>query len=292
MNLTYSFHEYCDSLGIENHFVNNILSYDDTTLFCPAGMQQFKAEFKNPGHSETVANIQKCLRMNDLESLGDATHLALFHMLGLFSFRDWDMDRAVEFWMTWLKNIDLPITSFHIHPDKFNDWKHIAHRYDVTPVADIECKWSDGDIGGYCLEMYYKGIEIGNIVNPLGNCIDAGFGYERIDHLVNGTKWLTRTESLRNTILSILESDVEPSNKGAGYVLRRLIRILMRELAFKTSDELNDTSHILSAFPSFISELDKIDKLSELYYKHKDKNLDKDAKWWYETHGIHLEDYT
>lgn len=291
MNIIHNFHEYClHEVGIESHFVNSVLSYDDTTLFCPAGMQQFKAQFKNPDHSGTVANIQKCLRMNDLESLGDSTHLALFHMLGLFSFRDWDMAKATNFWMTWLTRIGLRVDSFHIHPDKFNDWKYMASEYGTEAVIDNTCKWSDGDIGGYCLEMYHGDTEIGNIVNPLGNCIDAGFGYERIDHIVNGTKWLTRVESLRNTIIAIFESEVEPSNKGAGYVLRRLIRILNRELLTTPLPDPNFL-HILHAFPAYTLELTRIDKTKELYQKLKDKNLDKDSTWWYETHGVFLEDY-
>ncbi|WP_171898176.1 hypothetical protein [Rhizobium leguminosarum] len=34
---------------------------------------------------------------------------------------------------------------------------------------------------------YKHGVEIGNIVNPLGTCIDVGFCTERLDLVANGT---------------------------------------------------------------------------------------------------------
>lgn len=49
---------FCKHKGIPFSLDNKVLSYDDTTLFCPAGMQQFKSQFKD--HSIvncTQANI-------------------------------------------------------------------------------------------------------------------------------------------------------------------------------------------------------------------------------------------
>jgi alanyl-tRNA synthetase len=33
---------------------DNVRSYDETTLFCPAGMQQFKPLFKDGTHKGTI----------------------------------------------------------------------------------------------------------------------------------------------------------------------------------------------------------------------------------------------
>ena len=48
---------------------DNVKSYDDTTLFCPAGMQQFKSKFKDLSYKGTISNIQSCLRLNDREDI-------------------------------------------------------------------------------------------------------------------------------------------------------------------------------------------------------------------------------
>ena len=71
-----------------------------------------------------------------------------------------------------------------IHPDKLDEWRSLYDNYDVEVRADEECKWSDGDIGGYCTEFFKNDVEIGNIVNPLGTCIDVGFGLQRLNMFV------------------------------------------------------------------------------------------------------------
>jgi hypothetical protein len=40
-------------------------------------------------------------------------------------------------------------------------------------------------MGGYCTEFYHNGVEIGNIVNTMDKFIDVGFGYSRLDAIVN-----------------------------------------------------------------------------------------------------------
>lgn len=67
-----------------------------------------------------------------------------------------------------------------IHPDRLVEWTPL-YGGRVPIVPDPECIWSDGGISGYCTEFYKDGVEIGNIVNPLGTCIDVGFGAERLD---------------------------------------------------------------------------------------------------------------
>ena len=73
-NIEQIYQNFCKKKGIKFQLDENVKSYDDTTLFCPAGMQQFKDRFKNPDNT-TVANIQSCIRLNDLEEIGDGTHM-------------------------------------------------------------------------------------------------------------------------------------------------------------------------------------------------------------------------
>lgn len=50
-------------------------------------MQQFKSLYSDANFSGTFANLQSCLRIGDLDEIGDGAHLLYFNMIGLFSFR-------------------------------------------------------------------------------------------------------------------------------------------------------------------------------------------------------------
>ena len=63
----------------------NIVPTDNTTLFVCSGMQELKPKFANPD-GRTHSSIQSCIRTNDLDSIGDGTHLSSFEMIGNFSF--------------------------------------------------------------------------------------------------------------------------------------------------------------------------------------------------------------
>jgi alanyl-tRNA synthetase len=92
--------------------------YNDSTLFCPAGIQQFN-HLINTGFKGTFANIQPCIRLNDLEEIGDGSHLLYFNMIGLFSFRELTLQQAIDFWMSFISNkLELKLSKITIHPDK------------------------------------------------------------------------------------------------------------------------------------------------------------------------------
>jgi len=254
----------------------SIKPYDDTTLFCCSGMQQFKSKFVDLSYKNvTISNIQPCIRINDIEEIKDQTHFLYFNMIGLFSFRDWSVKKTIDFWMEFLKRLDIKVDYITIHPDKFNQWKEYYIDYNIEVREDKDCLWTDGNLGGYCTEFYVNNIEIGNIVNCNGDCIDVGFGLERLDLVLNN-RVKTEEEVLKNTIYKIIGDGYEPSHKKQGYVLKMLLRRLVRL-----------DGYIDHEF--FRKEKERQDKIISKYERLKDKFKDKSKEWWYETHGIDLD---
>lgn len=269
MNVSQKYKEFCVLNRIPFQDGLSIGSYDETTLFCPAGMQQFKSKFKSPDGS-TVGNIQPCLRLNDLDQIGDGTHFLYFNMMGLFSFKEKSVKWTIDFWLEFLKSVDIVPDYFTIHPDR-KDWVKYYPNCDVR--MDSECIWSDGDIGGYCTEFYKDGIEIGNIVNPLGESIDVGFGLERLEIFQGIIK--DKSDILIETINKMIDSGFVPSNLKQGYVLRKLLRECYK-------------NNISIDHQFYYDELKRQEKILDRYNKLKHKNLDKPPEWWYDTHGIDL----
>ncbi|QND54253.1 hypothetical protein HB779_15820 [Phyllobacterium sp. 628] len=270
------YQRFCQDRGIDFSLNLSVRPFDSTTLFCSAGMQQYKPLFADIAFKDTFANIQSCLRLGDLDEIGDGTHFLRFNMLGLFSFRQMTLAEAISFWLDFLDGIGAWPDHVTIHPDKLDDWGPLySGRLPIVP--DPECIWSDGNVSGYCTEFYRDGVEIGNIVNPLGTCIDAGFGLDRLDMLVNRTPAPNPQAILIDAIQSIIASGYSPGNKEQGYILRKLLRRLA------LSDGFLD-------HPFFHDELVRQERLRQHYAKLKPKHPDKPAEWWFDTHGIDIGD--
>src|SRR5574339_99585 len=157
IDITQSYSDFCQKKGMPFSLDSKIKSYDETTLFCPAGMQQFKTQFKDQSIANvTQANIQSCLRLLDLDNIGDGTHFLYFNMIGLFSFRGMSVQEAVDFWMEYLSTLGLKPDYVTIHPDK-PEWIALYNNYGVEVRADKECVWSDGELSGYCTELHKEG---------------------------------------------------------------------------------------------------------------------------------------
>ena len=215
--------EHCCSLDVPFSVHDSVLSPDPSTLFTTSGMQKHKSSFLSPPRSQTLGDVQHCLRLNDLDEIGDGTHFLDFYMLGLFSFEGWSVQQGVDFWMGFCRRLGVMPDTVTIHPD-CPHWSSLYEGYPVQVTLDPECRWSDGTIGGYCTEFYRDGVEIGNIVNPLGRHLDCGFGLERLQSFSHPSPQPTSHQVIERTVGVLLDSGVVPSNRQQGYVLRKLIR--------------------------------------------------------------------
>lgn len=256
----------------------SILSPDHTTLFCTSGMHHFKNQFSDLNYQNTFSNIQSCLRLNDLDEIGDGTHYLVFHMLGLFSFRQWSLPKTIDFWMSFLESINLLPQYVTIHPDKYHQWKSFYSNYNVDIKEDLDCIWNDGNIGGYCTEFYYNNVEIGNIVNTLDTCIDVGFGGERILNLKELLPVSTKNEILIETIQSLIQDKIQLSNNQHGYILKKLITLLIYNQGFLDHPFYQQI---------YQQQKDKWQFYLSNYQKNKFK--DKNKSWWLDTHGVNLD---
>jgi hypothetical protein len=181
----------------------------------------------------------------------------------------------VEFWLSFLDGAGLFPDEATLHPDMEEAWSPIyAGRLPVR--LDPDCRWSDGAVSGYCTELYRGGVEIGNIVNPMGDCIDCGFGLERLAAML-GEPMPDRAEIVRRAVLAIEAAGYLPGPKGQGYALRRLLR-LMGSLD-------PGWEH-----PLMRQETSRREKANGRYATLRARHAEKPADWWWDTHGIDIDE--
>ena len=279
---------------------------DGTTgvLFNVAGMQPLMPYLLGKKHplGSRLCNIQGCVRTNDIEEVGDSSHVTFFEMMGSWSLGDYfKEDRTKWSYELLTKVFEIPqerlaTSVFAGNDDAPRDEETAKLREKSGFLKDNiyylpkEDNWWELERGpcGPDSEMFYitdkkpcgpncnpscncgHFIEIGNDVfmqydkvndneyKPLDNKnVDTGWGFERILAFLNanGDVYLT---DLFNGVINILEESsgkkygedeeitkcmrivadhirtsvmllgdenhLVPSNVGAGYILRRLIR--------------------------------------------------------------------
>ncbi|MBI4180727.1 MAG: alanine--tRNA ligase [Chloroflexi bacterium] len=147
---------------------------DPTLLLTSAGMVQFKPYFLGeatpPG--PRLTSCQKCFRATDIESVGDATHLTFFEMLGNFSIGDYFKQEAISWaWEFVTKHLKLPqerlrITVFLDDDEAFRIWRQVGvPEARILRLGEKDNFWGPaGDSGpcGPCSEIHYDfGEEVG-----------------------------------------------------------------------------------------------------------------------------------
>ncbi len=85
---------------------------DPTVLFTTAGMHPIVPYLMGQTHplGKRLVNVQKCIRTQDIEEIGDENHHTFFEMLGNWSLGDYWKNQAIEYSLEFLtKVLKIPI---------------------------------------------------------------------------------------------------------------------------------------------------------------------------------------
>ena len=148
---------------------------DPSVLFTTAGMQQLVPYLRGEPHpiGKRLINIQKCVRTQDIEEVGDATHDTFFEMMGNWSLGDYFKEDAIKWSYEFLTDTKeglgldpnrLYVTCFDGDDDAPKDdesasfWKsHGIPENRIFFLGKSDNWWSPGDNGpcGPDTEMFY-----------------------------------------------------------------------------------------------------------------------------------------
>lgn len=277
-------------------------------LFNVAGMQPLMPYLLGKKHplGKRLCNVQGCVRTNDIDSVGDKSHVTFFEMMGSWSLGDYFKEERCKWSFELLTQVfgfdadHLAATVFagdenaprdeegaqfriasgfkkeniYYLPAEDNWWGleygpcgpdsemfYIADRPDCGPDCGPGCSCGKYTELGNDVFMQYEKHHDGSLTPLKQKNVDTGWGLERILAFLNGTRDvyqidlfspviayiekvsgtkyeqdenLTRSmrilaDHIRTSVMLIGdEAKLLPSNVGAGYVLRRLIRRAVR----------------------------------------------------------------
>ena len=170
--------KFLDFMETKGHYITEsaplIPENDASVLFNVAGMQPMVPYLLGEAHpkGKRIANSQKCVRTNDIEEVGDDTHLTFFEMLGNWSLGDFFKEESIawsyEFLTSpeWL-NLDpkyIAVTVFEGDEDAPRDeeaadiWKKVGMpEQRISYLDKAENWWAAGDTGpcGPDSEIFY-----------------------------------------------------------------------------------------------------------------------------------------
>lgn len=147
---------------------------DASVLFNVAGMQPMVPYLLGEAHpkGKRIANSQKCVRTNDIEEVGDDSHLTFFEMLGNWSLWDFFKEESIAWSYEFLTSSDwlnldpkyIAVTVFEGDEDAPRDeeaadiWKKVGMPESRISYLDkAENWWAAGDTGpcGPDSEIFY-----------------------------------------------------------------------------------------------------------------------------------------
>lgn len=131
------------------------LAGKEKVLFTSAGMQQLIPYLMGKPHpkGKKLADVQKCLRTDDVEEVGDATHHTFFEMLGNWSLGAYWKDGAIELSFKFLiEELNIPIEKLAISvfagdedaprdEESANKWKELGIPEKRIAYLGKEANW-------------------------------------------------------------------------------------------------------------------------------------------------------
>lgn len=167
--------KFFESKGCKRMPSSSLIPDDPSLLLTSAGMVQFKPYFLHqkeldPAYIGTTT-VQKCVRTNDIDNIGDARHLSFFEMLGNFSFgcyfkREmcaWAFEFSTE--VLGLPKDKLYFTVFENDDVTIEIWKSLGVAEDhISRLGEDDNFWRAGPTRPCrpCSEIYFdQGPEVG-----------------------------------------------------------------------------------------------------------------------------------
>lgn len=314
---------------------------DPTVLFNTAGMQPLVPYLKGEPHPQgkRLADVQKCFRTNDLDSIGDTTHHTFFEMLGNWSLGDYFKEDSIKWSFELLtEHLNIPKEKLAVTVFKGNDivprdsesakiWESLGiSEKKIAYLNEENNWWPNMELLGPCgpdTEIFYwrsnkevpeffdpedeNWVEIwnnvfmqynhedGNKFTPLKNKnVDTGLGVERVTAILEGkqdnykssiwTPIISKIEEISGlsyddeknqrsmriiadhiravVIISGDDAGIKPSNTDQGYILRRLIRRIIR-YAKKLNIDINSNWEkelaelVINQYSKYYNELER-----------------------------------
>ena len=169
------FLRFFEEKGCKLYPSSSLVPDDPSLLLTNAGMNQFKEYYQGKRTMPEIGacSCQKCLRTNDIDNIGDATHLSFFEMLGNFSFGGYSKADAIAWayeFITAPEHLGLPkerlyMTVFEDDDEAIELWHEQGVPYDhISRLGADDNFWAAGPTGpcGPCSEIYFdQGEEFG-----------------------------------------------------------------------------------------------------------------------------------
>lgn len=240
---------------------------DPSLLIVNSGMVPMKSYFigqKEPP-SKRVCNIQRCVRTNDIESIGDDHHLTFFEMMGNWSFGDYFKETAIQLSWKLITEVfcfdanriyvtifggDQTLPKVPADLDSYRIWRDIIGIPDnriVTLDAHSNFWGPAGDVGpcGPCTEIFFdRGEKIGCMSPTCGPNCECGRFLEIWNPGVFMQYYMHEDRSL--TPLSLKSVDA-----GAG--LERFCLVLQEVSSLYETDLFKPTVEIITKDTSLSS---------------------------------------
>lgn len=311
---------------------------DPSVLFNTAGMQPLVPYLMGQKHplGTRLCDYQKCIRTNDLDSIGDKTHHTFFEMLGNWSLGDYFKKESITWSFEFLtKVLNIPVEKLAVtvfegnnevprDEESANVWKSLGIPQERISYLDKDNNfWIAGEVGpcGPDTEIFYwrsndpvpqkhdpedeRWVEIwnnvfmqyerhqdGTVTELPHKNVDTGMGVERTVAILEGVddNYLTsiwkdvvdKIEEMSNTtyeenaksiriiadhirtavFISGDNSGIKPSNTDQGYILRRLIRRMIRHakkigIDLESGFERTLALMIIEKYAKYYDELEK-----------------------------------